>query len=191
MEIPPEHMEIIETVANRLSSKFKFGFHEIDDMMQQARLFALEGLKNYDGVRPLENFLWTHVRNRLFNFKRNNYFRPEKPCETCPLLEKGQCTGYSNMMECDLYYKWINRRDKKQALMGNTASYEVADENETDLSVLIDSKELYNKIDSNLSIDYREDWLRLANGLKITLIRNEKLLAEISIILNGEDDDVT
>ena len=75
--IPEEEvLEIIEIVATRLCHKFKFGYHTAEDIKQQARMFAWEGLDKYDEIRPLENFLWTHVRNRLYNFKRNNYSRP-------------------------------------------------------------------------------------------------------------------
>ena len=52
-----EVVQTINLIANRLAGKFKFGYHELEDMKQQARLFAWEGLENYDGVRPLENFL--------------------------------------------------------------------------------------------------------------------------------------
>ena len=44
-------------------------------MKQQAAIFALEGLEKYDNKRPLENFLWTHVRNRLFNYKRETIIK--------------------------------------------------------------------------------------------------------------------
>ena len=56
-----EVIDIINTVADRLCYKFKFGYHSAEDMKQQARLFAWQGLEKYDGKRPLENFLWTHV----------------------------------------------------------------------------------------------------------------------------------
>ena len=52
-----EVIAIIDRIANRLAAKFKFGYHELEDMKQQARLFAWEGMENYDGVRPLDNFL--------------------------------------------------------------------------------------------------------------------------------------
>ena len=80
-------IQIINNIANRLAGKFKFGYHDLEDMKQQARLFAWEGMENYDGIRPLENFLWTHVRNRLYNFKRNNFGRPDKPCDSCPFFD--------------------------------------------------------------------------------------------------------
>ena len=81
-----EFLEVWEKISKKLGYKFKFGYHSHEDMKQQAAIFALEGLKNYDNKRPLENFLWTHVRNRLFNYKRDNYQRPNKPCLTCPFF---------------------------------------------------------------------------------------------------------
>ena len=83
-----ELLNVIDIITKKLAYKFKFGYHDIEDMKQQISIFAIEGLKNYDHKRPLENFLWTHVRNRLFNYKRDNYQRPDKPCYSCPLLDK-------------------------------------------------------------------------------------------------------
>ena len=81
-----EVLSSIDLVANRLASKFRFGYHSIDDMKQQARIFALEALDIYDNTKgtTLDTFLWLYVRNRLCNFKRDNYERP-KPCLNCPL----------------------------------------------------------------------------------------------------------
>ena len=102
MKIPDNHSEqevldVIDGIANRLCYKFKFGYHSPEDMKQQARLFAWEGLEKYDGKRPLENFLWTHVRNRLYNFKRNNYSRLEKPCDTCEFYISKKCTAFDGL----------------------------------------------------------------------------------------------
>ena len=52
-------LKIIERIVNRLSSKFKFGYYDIDDIKQEARIEALNGLAHYDEKRPLENFLDT------------------------------------------------------------------------------------------------------------------------------------
>ena len=69
-----EVIDIIDNIANRLCYKFKFGYHTADDMKQEARVFAWQGLEKYDGERPLENFLSVHLSNRLKNFVRDNYF---------------------------------------------------------------------------------------------------------------------
>jgi hypothetical protein len=49
MEIPSNYSEqevidIIDNIANRLCYKFKFGYHTADDMKQEARVFAWQGL---------------------------------------------------------------------------------------------------------------------------------------------------
>ena len=44
-----ELIKTIDKIANRFASTFKFGYHEIEDMKQQAWQVALEGLKDYDG----------------------------------------------------------------------------------------------------------------------------------------------
>ncbi len=81
-----EVLSSIDRVANGLAYKYRFGYHGLDDMKQEARMLAIEGLDRYDSSRgKLETFLWTHVSNRLFNIKRNKYARPDKPCFDCPL----------------------------------------------------------------------------------------------------------
>ena len=179
----------INNIANRLASKFKFGYHEIDDMKQQARLFAWEGLKNYDGVRPLENFLWTHVRNRLYNFKRNNFGRPDKPCDVCPFFDRNfinlkgyGCKAYDNHEECDLYMGWMKRNTAKRNIM-NTAQLDLEVRSKDNVEHIIDRKHIFNLIDQNLPVSYREDWLRLINNLKLPKVRKEQTIEVIKNIL--------
>ena len=64
-----EVLETIEKIANKLCYKFKFGYPGVEDMQQQATLFALEGLDSYDEKRPLENF---------DNFVKNQDMMPKK-----------------------------------------------------------------------------------------------------------------
>ena len=47
-----ELLETIEVISKKLAYKFKFGYHELEDMKQQISIFAIEGLKNYDHKRP-------------------------------------------------------------------------------------------------------------------------------------------
>jgi hypothetical protein len=48
-----EFLLVLDNISKRLANKFRFAYHSIDDMKQQAAIFALEGLKNYDKKRPL------------------------------------------------------------------------------------------------------------------------------------------
>ena len=132
-----EFLSVLDNISKRLGNKFKFGYHTFEDMKQQAAIFALEGLNRYDSSRPLENFLWTHVRNRLFNYKRDHYQRPDVPCNTCPFFDKlcqkskNQCTEFSNRNDCQLYDAWYIRNNAKKNIMRpvdieNTSSHSKA-----------------------------------------------------------------
>ena len=122
-----EFVEILHRIVKKLGYKFIFGYHSFEDMYQQAAIFAIEGLEKYDSSKPLENFLWTHLRNRLFNFKRDNFKRPDKPCLNCPLYDKdyavsdNQCSKYSQVLDCSLYKKWYIRNSSKQNIMRPTS----------------------------------------------------------------------
>ena len=80
MEIPKglNEKQVIDTItkiAKRLAPKFVFAGYEVEDIEQEAFLIGVSGLKNYDPSRPLENFMFTHINNRLKTFKRDNYYR--------------------------------------------------------------------------------------------------------------------
>ena len=180
--INDEVLKIIDNIADRLASKYKFGYHEIEDMKQQARLVALEGLASYDGERPLENFLWTHVRNRLYNFKRDNYFRPEKPCDKCPLFQNQACTKFRDQMECDLYAKWITRVEKRKNLMSTVEDSDILQDYE-DIAISLDRKEIFNLIDQNIPVELREYWIRFIHNLRLNKLKREQIILEIKMIL--------
>lgn len=177
-------VEIIEKISRRLANKFKFGYHEVDDMKQQAALFAWEGLENYDNVRPLENFLWVHVHNRLYNFKRNNFSRLDKPCLSCPLNAyiNNQCTLYKDLNDCEYYAKWNERNEIKKSLMSTKEHQEVIDIRESQ-SDQVDYKEILDLIDKNIPLSMREDWIRYSHKLKLSKTKRTNLTNLIIIIL--------
>lgn len=191
-----EVLSVIENVAGRLAGKFKFGYHDIDDMKQQARMFAWQGLEKYDNKRPLENFLWTHVRNRLYNYKRDNYARLEKPCDSCPLYDASfrnsrgyGCKGYDNENDCSLLRAWKTRNKAKMSLMhGLYMEYDIENKQEGALNAL-STKEIFKLIDAELGVDFREDWIRYTNSLKLPKNRKDKLIEEIKHVLEALDID--
>ena len=188
-----ELLETIENISKKLSYKFKFGYHETEDMRQQISVFALEGLEKYDYTRPLENFLWTHVRNRLFNFKRDNYQRPDKPCVTCPFYDKlcankdMDCKEFSNKQDCELYKGWYDRNNAKKNLMYlNTIE---------DLRECIpmsskgsersgEANEVVKLLEEELTGEHRTIYLKLKYGARVYKFETEKLFNKIQEILN-------
>ncbi len=188
-----EVLAVIETIARRLAYKYKFGYHDIDDMKQQARLEAWKGLADYDGKRPLENFLWTHVRNRLYNFKRDKFERPDKPCLNCPLnayieSEDG-CGLFNDKMECELYSGWINRNSRKRNIMTPIAIGSVVDEHEPNMKKednivdILTRKEIIEILDREIPIEFRGDYLRLKFGTKVSKSRRVKMREVVTTIL--------
>ena len=190
---PDEFVRVWNIISQRLGYKFKFGYHTHEDMKQQAAIFALEGLKNYDKSRPLENFLWTHVRNRLFNYKRDHYQRPDKPCLTCPFYDSkcskssSECTEFSNKNECSLYSSWLKRNDAKKNIMkpiGLDLILDYPTKHSEDQTVIdIQNKEIIDIIDNNISTKNRPIFLKLQCNIKISKPELQKLLVEIKKIL--------
>ena len=70
-----EVIETIQKVVRRVSYNFKFAFYDVEDIEQEAFIIGMEALDRYDEKRPLENFLFVHIKNRLKNFNRDNYIR--------------------------------------------------------------------------------------------------------------------
>jgi hypothetical protein len=186
-----DFLAALETISKKLIYKFKFGYHEIEDMKQQAAIFAIEGLEQYDYKRPLENFLWTHVRNRLFNFKRDNYFRPDNVCATCPFfdpknkLSSNQCSKFTNKNDCEIFAQWSERNTiKKNLMLPNNIEHETGSslQSKNDLVDSIGNNELIKIIEDNISTKYRETYIRLKGGAKVhkqDLIKLQKHIKEI------------
>jgi DNA-directed RNA polymerase specialized sigma24 family protein len=191
-----EFLNIVDIIAKKLAYKFKFGYHDFDDMKQQISIFALEGLKNYDSKRPLENFLWTHVRNRLFNYKRDNYQRPDKPCLSCPLYDPhckkstSACEEYSNKDDCSLYSSWINRNNTKKNLMHLTTIDEVKDygnafsSDESSLFNNIATNEILKLCETYLTGEDRIIYLRVKGGAKVSKSDMDKLSIKLKQIIS-------
>jgi hypothetical protein len=189
-----EVIDIIDSISCKLSGKFKFGYYELEDIKQEAALFAWQGLENYDGVRPLENFLWIHIRNRLYNLKRNNYCRPEKPCDNCPynayIKKNDECSKYSSMKECSIYLKWFKRNQTKKNLMSTKSSDLPILEDKKHINDEIFSKEIYNIVDSSIPISLREDWIRFVNKINISKNKRKILMKHIYQILKDKGIDI-
>ena len=186
-----DFLTVLDNISKRLGHKFKFGYHDFDDMKQQAAIFAMEGLEKYDNSRPLENFLWTHVRNRLFNFKRNNYQRPDKPCLNCPFFDKhfscstNQCSKFKDKSECEPYSAWANRNDAKKNIMQPCHIDHDAHGQKLqvkDFTSYIQNQEIISFLDKNIQAEYRESYLKLKHGHNIPkqqLLKLQKHIAKL------------
>jgi len=189
--VDDQTMAVINKVAKRLAKKFTFGYYDVEDIEQQARLIGLEGLASYDNKRPLENYLQVHIKNRLCNFKRDNFFRLYGPCEKCQYFDN-QCTFYDDINECTSYANWKDANVAKLNLLYPIEFSCVDDHNESnmqdyiDLENLMDQNELKILLNKCIPVEYRHYYLRLLYGCKISLSYKNLVISLINNIL-GEN----
>lgn len=193
MDIPEgmteaEVVTIIDNIANRLANKFKFGYHETDDMRQQAKIFAMEGLPRYNAeTGPLENFLYIHTRNRLANFKRDNYERLVTPCSKCQNRDTKYCTE-----DCPTMQKWLARNTCRKNIISPVPMEQVRDEHEHtmssiyDLPAELDNSVLFEKIDRELPVELRQDLIRLKYNCRLSKQKRDNLYSCIKKILEKD-----
>lgn len=206
MKIPPGYteqqiLEIIENVVNSLARNFRFGYHDIDDLKQEGRLFAVTAMNEdgYDPTRPLANFLYRHVRNRMINFRRNNYTRYEPPCIKCPFYDpknikskaKNKCSEFMDRMECERFSGWEKHNIVRKNLMEPKSIQDESGEyyNFTttgDFVEEIEFKEILSLIDEKLPVDLRSDYLKMRQrglGNKVSKNRQHKVRQAIMEII--------
>ena len=156
------------TVVNRIAHKYRFGYYDIDDIKQEAFIIAMEAMDRYDEGRPLENFLAVHISNRLKNFKRDNFFRPDY------VPPSGKITNDNNT---------------KRFLMEPLDIDNIRDEHERNMrgeENMVDElakKELMDIVDTSLDMGLRGDYLRILHGVYVPKPRREQIYEAIMQIL--------
>ena len=191
-----EIITILYRVANRFAARFTFGANDIEDIKQQAVLEGWKGLSKYDSsYGGLETFLTVLVRNRLFNYKRDNYTRIDKPCDKCPIgqfdKENRVCKIYDveNLEDCKFYYDWILRNEARKNLVDTIEIDEVDDEHEArmhthiDFAQDMDVKEIERILQDELPMKYWPDYDRFRQQSKLSKKRREEIQSIILEIL--------
>ena len=149
----------IYKISSRLASKYTFPNYEVEDISQEAFIIGMEAMNRYDGVRPLENFLSIHIKNRLKNFKRDNYYRPDHG-----KAEKIQ-QGKKKLLDASSI----------DGVRNFIISSKVSDN--------LEVRELVDYIDLHLSANLRADYLRFINDQSLSKTKKNNLLDELKNIL--------
>lgn len=149
----------ITLISTRLASKYTFPNYEQDDIVQEAFIIGMEALDRYDGVRPLENFLSIHIKNRLKNFKRDHYYRPDEG-----KAEEIQ-QGKKKLLEAGSI-------DDMRSFICQKESADTLEE-----------RELIEYIDDLLPANMRGDYLRFKNEQTLTKTKRAHLLSELREIV--------
>lgn len=159
--IDEETLKKITKIAKALAPKYTFDCHGVEDIEQEAVLMGIEAMPRYDSSRPLENFLYTHISNRLKNFKRDNYFRPNPTGDPERVQQnKKSILDAESLNEWSIYF-------------------------ENNIDSVLDDRAIIEKIEQELPISYRKDYLKLCAGVRISINRKEEIYSLIREIVNG------
>lgn len=191
-----EILESIKRVSDKLKSKFRFGYHENDDIEQEITIICLKAMSKYDGERSLDNFLWVSCKNRLCNFKRNKYIRLEPPCIECPFFDPkmqqstNQCSKFLCKSNCQEYEDWCKKTDRKKDLVNKAKGGDIGVNNNLDKEFnYIDSphdvEKILETIDRELPVELREDYVKFKYGIKLHHNKKTILMAAINLIVKN------
>lgn len=153
----PEQIKIISKVIDRIAPKYTFGFYELDDIKQEAFVICMEAMERYDTSRPLENFISRVLSNGLKNLVRDKYFRNSSPEDKKLLMDLG------------ISLTDVSPPDYDQ-----------------EIEETISTQEAIDRVMEELPISYRNDFLRVANGVSIQSHRKDKLFKKVREILDED-----
>ena len=153
-------LETITRVAKRLSPKYVFGYFDREDIEQEAILMGYDALTRWDGIRPLENFVYTHINNRLKTFMRDNYYR----------LNAGSAEAI---------------QQAKKNIMDP-----ISIESISILKLVPEDEflEARTYIDDFLPVQHRKDYLRMCSGVKLSKPVKLKVLAALHLLLENYNE---
>lgn len=175
-------LQTINKIVDSLAYKFTFSYHSVEDIKQQAKLYAWEAYTtSYDKTRPLEPFLYIHVKNRLCTFKRDTYERLNCPCLKCANWVNFECVKYESQNSCDKHYKWAKRNKIRKNV---AVPFSLSDQGNDDfIAKKIDYTNLIAKIDEELPVNLRKDYLKLITYGKLPKPKRIKVQAAVLEIM--------
>lgn len=175
-----EVLASIERAVGLLAGRFVFGSWDLDDVKQYGRMEAIRAMDRYDPSRPLDNFLYSHIKNRYINLLRDKYRRNDPPCRACH--EGDGCdksTAYSPF--CPVYAAWLERNRSKANLMSPGPLQDVAD---GDQSGDVEIAELEEIIRQEIPFEMLRDYLALKDGDRLPAARRAEIEAAVRDVLS-------
>lgn len=160
-------LECINYVVDYLAPGFVFRPFDIEDVKQEGRAAALKAIPNFDPnfkasgsiEEKLKAFLFSHVKKRLINFKRDEHGDNEDK------------------------YKLRNYASSIYGLEDSHESQILIEENDN----LLDIRIMKEKISRELEPEYRHIYHQMISGITIPKPQREKLLKRIREIMGVSD----
>ena len=170
-----------------------FGPYELEDLQSEALLWINKKYHKFDenrseGKNLLFNFMYTVIRNELYNLKRNKFSRLSPPCTKCPLnaFVGGECTAYEKLEDCSYYAKWIKINKSKEQLMSVYSAEDSADNSsQSPLDKIVVSEEL-QEIWDRLPEKHRKTMEDVLTNEKVNKVRLNNLIKECQWVIQNE-----
>lgn len=159
-------INVITKISKRLAPKYVFAGYDVEDIEQEAFMIGVLGLEKYDPSRPLENFMYTHINNRLKTFKRDNYYRMDYGSPAQKIQDRKK--SLLEPVPLDAIF----------SACYSDHTLEEAHINET-----------LELIDKKLPSHLRRDYLKLQSNSFIPKVRKAQIIEVIEKIINGEEFD--
>jgi RNA polymerase sigma factor (sigma-70 family) len=177
-----ETLKIIDKVLRKFAKKYAFGLYDHDDIYQEGFMLAMQALEVYDGDSPLENFLSVHIKNRLISLKRSKFSRKDicnsctKFDENCPKCIKRQATySAKKNLNQPIDILSVNPEGEKNLCQANNSD------------VSLETSELLSLINKYLPLKYREDYLKMRDGVYIHKSLRDEIEAIVLNIIEQHD----
>lgn len=196
MVIPPgkteaDVLEAIGKAADILAPSFAFGCYDEDDIRQQCFIYAFELLEKgtYDASRPLANYIYTHVRRRLLNFRRDKFRRSDPPCPKCHAGTP--CKDAAAGEVCAKYKYWSERNQAKANICNPLALDNVCDERERRTKSPSTAEEdaeigeMLAIVDRELPVELRQTYLQMRAGVSVPKGKRLQVEQAVKDILRG------
>lgn len=152
-------------ISSILAERYTFGYYEADDIRQEATIIGMEAVSRFDPSKAsLDTFLYHHISNRLKNFIRDHYVRSNYICKFCGEAYNDSC-------------KYCIRRKKHETRKRDLMHAEPSEDSyyvDDTLEELI-RDEVAEKINRELPVEFRCDYLKWRDGIYLPKGKREKL----------------
>lgn len=179
----------IEIVCGTISNQISFGYYDKEDIKQEGVILGIAALIDYDFERPLSNFIFTHVRNRILNLQRKLLTRTDPPCLLCHQVVNGH-SGHADGKTCESYKKWHKINSTKYSLMQPTNIGDKVDiEFDDDVVDEVEKNDLLSRIDTLLPVELRCTYLRMRANEPVALDLRHKVEIFIKELISHEEGE--
>lgn len=162
-----EVISIIDGISKRLAPKYVFGIYDREDIEQEAFIIGIDALNLYDNdspQAPLSAFLYTFIRCKLKNFKRDNSVRSSSNCNNCKTFDP----------ECPSCIKRENNERAKYNL-SYPLDIDKVEKACVEQSENINIDELLSLVNQKLPVEMREDYLKIKENVYVPKKRKEQI----------------